>query len=130
MRDGRRYGSVRRWTAVAVVAAITPLAVLLSVRGASWRGEPFPGSFVHDNGTVPSVGRFEWTGIAAGVPFRSRVVAADDRPITSSETLYAYVASLPVGTAVRYRFAKADTVEERTVATMRFGDADYWLTTG
>ena len=130
MRDGRRYGSVGRWTALAVVATVTPLAIVLTLRGASWRGEPFPGFFVLDNRTVPSVGRFEWTGIAAGVPFHSRVVAVDGRPIDDSEALYAYVDRLPIGTPVRYRFAKGDTVEERTVATMRFGDTDYWLTTG
>ncbi len=130
MRDARRYGSFGRWTALAVVAAVTPIAIVLSVRGTSWRGEPFPGFFVLENRMVPSVGRFEWTGIAAGVPFHARVVAADGRAITDNEALYAYVRDLPIGTPVRYRFVKGEQVEERTVPTMRFGDVDYWMTTG
>jgi signal transduction histidine kinase len=130
MPDEGRSLKSQRWIALAVVATVAPLAVYCTAGGAAWLGRPFPGFFVAENRSVPSIGRFEWTGLRAGVPFHARVVAIEGRPIATSEELYAHAASVPIGTPVRYGFEKAGGTIERTVPTMRFEAVDLWLTTG
>src|SRR5262245_49705296 len=104
MHDDRRHTGSQRWIAVAVVAVMTPVALYLTSRGATWIGRPFPGFFIAENRAVPTIGRYEWTGLRAGVPFHGRLDVVDGRPITGSEELYRYTESLAVGTPVRYAF--------------------------
>ena len=93
-------------------------------------GRPFPGFFVMQNGIVPTVGLFRWTGMTHQMPFAARVVAVDGRPVRSNREVYAYVESLPVGTDVTYTIEKDGRTETRHVPTMRFAPVDYALTLG
>jgi signal transduction histidine kinase/FtsH-binding integral membrane protein len=116
--------------AVATVAAIAPLALYLTASGAAWRGRLFPGFFVVENRTIPTVGGYDWTGLRADVPFHGRVVAVDGRAVRDNEEVYEHAAALPAGSPVRYTFVKNGAEVERTVATMRFRERDFWMTTG
>ena len=130
MDIARRRTTSQRWIALAVVACVVPIAVYCTAGALRWRGRPFPGFFVAENRQLPSAGRFGWTGLAADVPFHARVVTVDGRAVGGADEVYAHAESVPVGTQVHYVFRKdADTIE-RTVPTMRFGPADFALTSG
>ncbi len=118
------------WIVAAVVVCVVPLGLYCTRLATAWRHEVFPGFFVAANRAVPSVGRYGWTGLRAGLPFHAQVVSVDGRPVTSHAALYAYVRSLPPEVEVRYGVEKHGGVREYVVPTMRFGDADFWTTVG
>src|SRR5262249_22329333 len=60
-------------------------------------GRPFPGFFVMENGIVPTVGLFHWTGMVHHMPFAARIVAVDGTPVNSNADVYARAAAVPVG---------------------------------
>jgi signal transduction histidine kinase len=118
------------WLPLAALVLAAPIALFTTIGTLDWTGRPFPGFFALCNNVVPTIGLYGWTGIEGGVPFHARVVAADGHPLHTSADLYAYAASVPVGTTVRYTLVKGERTITRTVATMRFGARDYWLTVG
>jgi hypothetical protein len=72
----------RRADAATFVAAIVSAIVLgtLAVAGSLTHvGRTFPGFVVWDDLVVVALGRPTWTGVAAGVPYRSRVVRVATR---------------------------------------------------
>ena len=113
-----------------MVLAVAPLGAYCTAHGAVWLGRAFPGFFVAENLAVPSIGRYDWTGLRHDVPFHARVVAVDGRLVRDAEEVYAAASAVPVGTPLRYTLAKDGQRFERTVPTMRFGALDYVLTTG
>jgi len=134
-RLGVHRGVSFRWLAerslpLAIFAVAIPIALFTTIATLDWPGRPFPGFFVLCNNVVPTIGVSGWTGVERGVPFHARVVAADGQAMRTSADLYGYVASVPVGTEVRYTLAKGSQTFTRTAATMRFGVRDYWLTVG
>lgn len=120
----------QRWSAALVVAAILPLAVYCTRGGVQLLDRTFPGFFVAENGQLPSAGRYQWTGLAAGVPFHARVTAIDGTPVAGGAAVAAAASARPPGTALRYTFEQHGTTRELTVPTMRFGLVDYWSTAG
>ncbi|MEB2286202.1 MAG: hypothetical protein B6D46_00030 [Polyangiaceae bacterium UTPRO1] len=119
-----------RWPALTLAALAVPIVVVAAVDTLHWPGRTFPGFFVMGNRLVPTIGLPGWTGIEAHVPFHAQVVAVEDVPVASSRAVYAYTSVRPPGTPVRYTFAKGGRTTTLTVATMRFGGRDYWLTVG
>ncbi len=118
---------------LAMLAVALPLAIFSAAKTLDWLqpgGKPFPGFFVMQNGIVPTVGLFHWTGMTHRMPFAARIVAADGRPVHSNADVYAHVASLPVGTEVEYTIERDGTRETRRVPTMLFQPFDYALTLG
>ncbi len=110
-----------------------PIALITSWKTLDWLrpgGRPFPGFFVMENGIVPTVGLFHWTGMTHRMPFAARITAADDRPVRTNADVYAYVESLPPGTPVTYVIERDGRTETRRVPTMRFERFDYALTLG
>jgi signal transduction histidine kinase len=130
MNEPSRRVVLQRWSAGVVVACLLPLALYCSAGGAALLGRTFPGFFVAENRQLPSAGRFQWTGLEAGVPFHGRVVAIDGTPVTHSAEVYARAAALPPGTPLRYVFEKYGQRTELTVPTMPFAPLDYWSTAG
>jgi signal transduction histidine kinase len=120
----------QRWAVALVVAGVVPLGFYCTVGGTALLGKTFPGFFVAENRQLPSGGRFEWTGLRAGVPFHARVVAVNDAPVGSQGAVAERAAAVPVDTPLRYTFEKHGTTTEITVPTMRFQASDYWLTAG
>ena len=133
MRDvlEQRWESYRnRWLAVAIVALVAPFGVFCTAQGVAWLGQPFPGFFVAENLTIPSVGRYTWSGIRAGVPFHSRVVAVEGVAVREAEDVYRAASTSAIGAPIRYTFVKDGARFERTVPTMRFARLDYLMTIG
>jgi signal transduction histidine kinase len=119
-----------RWPALVAAVVCFPLAVIAIVGTLHWPGHTFPGFFVLGNGVVPTVGLYGWTGMQSGVPFHARVIAVDGNPVRTSAEIYAHARGSVPGTPVRYTLEKDGATLDRTVATMRFGAQDYWLTVG
>ncbi|HEY3185999.1 MAG TPA: hypothetical protein VGJ70_00900, partial [Solirubrobacteraceae bacterium] len=93
-------------------------------------GRGFPGFIVWDNLVVVALGRPGWSGIAAEVPFRSRVVAVDDHTVRSRGELTARLEAQPVGTVHAYTFETVEGREARAVPSMIFTLGDYVATMG
>ena len=93
-------------------------------------GRPFPGFVVWDNLVVVALGRAEWTGLRAQVPFRAHVVRVDGQAVASRGALYDIVRSAPPGTVHSYVFEGPRGREERRVAAMTFTAWDYGATLG
>ncbi len=133
-RTARRSGTWQwlalRWPAVATALIAIPIAVITAAGTLYWPGRVFPGFFVMGNALVPTIGLYDWTGMARDVPFHSRVVAVDDRPVVSGADVYDYVAALSPGHVVRYTLVKDGATITRDVPAMRFTPRDYWLTVG
>lgn len=105
-----RGRAVRRWfarlPALVAAAVALPIAIACFVATLAWPGRTFPGFFLLDNGVVPTAGLYSWTGPRAGIPFLSRITAADGMAVDGSEAVYALVQRVPVGTPVRYTLDK------------------------
>ena len=116
---------------VLLLLASSTLALVAVAGSITHVGRTFPGFVVWDNLLVPSLGRAEWTGVQAGVPFRQgRVVAIDDVAVTTRDDLYAVVRASPPGTLHRYMFEGPRGREEHGVASMRLEWWDYLATIG
>lgn len=102
-------------TCFAAVVAITAASVALQV------GRPSPGFVIWQNLVVPAIGTPGWPGIQAGIPLRSSLVAVDNVPVRRANEVQAIVRRLPVGTPVRYSFARAGARETFTIPTVRLG---------
>ncbi len=116
---------------VLLLVASSALALVAVAGSITHIGRTFPGFVVWDNLLVPSLGRPEWTGVQAGVPFRQgRIVAIDGVSVTTRNDLYAVVRASPPGTPHRYVFEGARGREELGVASMQLGWWDYAATIG
>ena len=62
--------------------------------------------------------------------FQSEVLAVDGERVGSADEVYARVAGLPPGTAVRYRLERGGVEREVTVPTDRFLVRDWFLLFG
>ena len=115
------------WVAAGLSAAIILTCTLGSLR---WVNRPFPGFFLWENLFVPAVGDTDWTGHQAGVPYQSRLLAVNDRPVVSAAEVYELTARLPVGADVAYTFSPSTAPVRLTVPTMRLSPAEYFWTLG
>jgi signal transduction histidine kinase len=125
----------RASTAVRVRATVLGLAAILlatrtTVTSSAWVGKPFPGFMILDNRVVASIGLAHWPGASVPGLYQSEVVAVDGRPIASASAAYAYVASLPVGTPVRYLVRRQGREAEVVIPTQRFDLRDWTLLFG
>ncbi|MFQ5667566.1 MAG: hypothetical protein ACE5I7_14235 [Candidatus Binatia bacterium] len=116
-----------------MAASLAALIVLIcTVNSLRWVNRPCPGFFLWENLLVPAVGATNWTGYEAGLPYHSRLIVVEGRPVTSAAEVYRTAAGVPVGTAISYTFA----VEHRaapvtlTIPTMRLSIRDYLWTLG
>ncbi len=128
-----RHWLADRWLPFCLLALALPIALLTAWKTLDWLrpgGKPFPGFFVMENGVVPTVALFHWTGMTHRMPFAARIVAADGKPVHSNADVYAHVASLPTGTPVEYTIEKDGKTETRRVPTMLFRPFDYAMTLG
>ncbi|TMA37747.1 MAG: GAF domain-containing protein [Deltaproteobacteria bacterium] len=110
-----------------VTAALSAAAVVGSLASV---GRTFPGFVVWDNLFVVPLGRPNWTGIAADVPFRARVKSVDGRTVTSRRDLEALVGTTPAGTPHEYVFERPGEREHHTIPSMVFTPWDYLATLG
>ena len=131
MYESPRRVTTQRWSAGVVVACLLPLAIYCSAGGAALLGRTFPGFFVAENRLLPSAGRFQWTGLEAGVPFHSRV-DRDGRSAGRRERGDLHPRGVPAaGDAcpLRLREARGDERAHRSDdAASR--PLDYWSTAG
>lgn len=101
---------------------------MVAVAGSLARvGTTFPGFLVWDDLVVVALGRPEWTGMQAHVPFRTRVAEVDGAMIGTRGDLEAVVGGTPAGTPHQYRFTGGS---ERTVPSMRLAVVDWIATLG
>src|SRR5437870_1443127 len=98
----RMRWAARRWRPIAACLLGAPLVVIAIVSSLYWPGRVFPGFFLLTNRLVPTIGLYSWTGLAAGIPFHARVVAADDQPVQGPADAYDHAAQRSEGERVRY----------------------------
>jgi signal transduction histidine kinase len=120
------------WRPALVYALVAIALVAVAFQGSvSLIGGGFPGFVVWDNGVLVSFHRPSWTGVRAGLPFRTGVVVGvDGAPFGGGRSLREHAAGLEPGTDVRYRVREGDRVRDVAVPTMRFSAADFLLTFG
>src|SRR5262245_46925828 len=113
---------------LAMALAAATLVAVVTVDSLRTIGRTFPGFVVWDDLVVVALGRPEWTGMAAKVPFRSIVTTVDGQQVSRRPELQAVVAASPPGTLHAYGFRNRDGLQRRSIASMRFGRGD-WLAT-
>lgn len=118
------------WAFIGLGSLAMTLSLMSVLASLAFVGKTFPGFLVWDNLVVVSLGRPDWTGVRAGLPFRPRVVAIDGVPIASSAALLATVRASPAGTLHEYVLESQGERETHTIASMLFTGRDYLLTMG
>jgi signal transduction histidine kinase len=108
--------------AAAVLAALLVSSAIGCIR---WLDAPFPGFLLLENRVVASAGLSHWPAVRDGEIYQHEVVAYDGRPLADARELAAYVASVPVGTEIRYRLRRDGREQERTIATALFTARDF-----
>ena len=106
------------------------VAVIAGSSAVGWIGSTFPGFLVLENRVVASAGLASWEGTRGGEIFQREVVAADGRPIANARELAAIAAERGAGVPIRYELRRHGRSIERTIATRRFGGADFALLFG
>ena len=126
----RRADAFLFWFLSAAALALSAVSVAGSLAQV---GRTFPGFVVWNNLFVPALGRPNWNGIRAGIPFRVRLAAMDGRPVSDREGVWAIVRSAPLGAVHRYTFegppGHADATT-RAIASQRFTATDWAATMG
>src|SRR5688572_16231481 len=119
-----------RASAVLMGLAGLVVATRVTLTSVRWIGRTFPGFFLLENRVVPSVGLAHWSG--SGLPdfYQSEVLGVDGRRIASQADLYAVVAGMAPGTAVRYRVRKNGVERAVSIPTQRFTPRDWLLLFG
>ncbi len=115
----------QRWGTTVVMLAVLSIGAVCLVNGARRIGRPFPGFLVSVNHIVLSIGRRGWSGEKAERIRFAKVIAIEGHPITTATDVEAYVATLPVGTPVTYRFRKQADVFTTTVEVNLFDLSDF-----
>lgn len=115
---------------VAAGLASALLAIVALAGSLGMIGRTFPGFVVWDDLVVVALGRPEWTGIRAGVPFRGLVTSVDGRTVEDRAALEAVVGAAPAGTVHHYEFRTRAGLERLAVTSMRFGRGDWLATMG
>jgi len=113
---------------VTMALAVTTLVVVVTIGSLGLVGRTFPGFVVWGDLVVASLGRTQWTGIQAAVPFRSVVTTVNGRQVSDRAALMRVVQAAPPGTRHAYGFQDRAGLQRRSIASMRFSPAD-WLTT-
>lgn len=124
----RRRADARLFVAVGLVTTL--LGAVAALGSLQHVGRTFPGFSVWKNLVVVALGRPGWTGVAAAVPYRDRVIAVDGVPVRTRAAVERLVASAPPGTPHRYDFAGRGGPATRTVAAMRLKFHDWAATMG
>jgi signal transduction histidine kinase len=120
-----RASSAVRAAAIGLGLAAILLATWTTFTSSAWVGKTFPGFMLLDNRVVASIGLAHWSGASVPGLFQSEVVAVDGRPLGSASAIYAYVASLSVGTPVRYQVRRGGREEDVVIPTQRFDGRDW-----
>ena len=93
--------------------------------GARRIGTPFPGFLVSENRIVLSIGLQRWPIEKSDRILFATVVAVDGKPVADGSDIGRYIADLPVGTSVSYRFRKQATVFRDRIDVQRFRLKDF-----
>jgi signal transduction histidine kinase len=124
----RRRADARLFAAVGL--ATTLLGAVATFGSLQHVGRTFPGFVVWNNLVVVALGRPDWTGVAAPVPYRDRVTAVDAVPVRTRADVERVVGSAPPGTPHDYDFAGRGGATRRTIAAMRLKFHDWAATMG
>lgn len=103
------------WITITVMAIYSAICVVLA---AGWLNRTFPGFMVLQNQSTDSLYSLRWNGIQAGVQVADHVVSMNGVPISSSEMLYRYAATKPVGTPITYEFERSGLAGEPKIIKM------------
>lgn len=95
-------GRLHRFAFWATVVSLLVAAVLFFFGSLSWLDRPYPGFKVRIDREVELQLPPQSTGAKAGLMPCDRVIAVDGRPLSDPRTLYAYVATKPIGTLITY----------------------------
>ncbi|MBI3785485.1 MAG: GAF domain-containing protein [Deltaproteobacteria bacterium] len=119
----------RYWRPIFALLLAAPLTIYALKCSTNWFAQPFPGFLMMENGVVPTVGGTTWPEDKARV-FHAQVVAVDGKAVTSSDTVYRYVAQHPAGTRFEYTFRNAQGLFTLVLPSLSFGPRDYLETYG
>jgi signal transduction histidine kinase len=131
LADREWSGWARRRVAPLAIGVLSLPVVVATIAGTLyWPGRIFPGFFVLENGLVPTIGLYDWTGMRSQLPFHARVTSVEGSAVHDHAGVYAIVESRAEGTRLAYTLVKGDEQHALTVPSMRFTGRDYWLTVG
>lgn len=115
-----------RWAPTLLVCVVLAIGGVCLWNGTHRIGQPFPGFLVSENRIVLSIGRRGWSVENAERIRFAKVIAIEGRPLAASTDIDAYVAAVPVGSPVSYRFRKEAEVFTAQVTVRRFGLDDFF----
>lgn len=119
------------WSVVgAVLVAICAMGALCFKNAVQWIDQPFPGFLVNERLVVGNFGRYEWTGVQAGLRYPDKVRKIDGAAVSSAQEVQVIVQRSPIGAPLRYEIERNGMVIEVSVPTMQFGRTDFVLTFG
>lgn len=115
---------------IAASALLLALVTVSALQVVQWLGKPFPGFLLLENRVVASAGLSQWPAVQDGAIYQQEVASFDGRPLADPRELGAYIASLPIGTEINYALRRDGAVQQRSIATARFGTRDGGLLFG
>lgn len=87
------------WISITLLIVFSAVCLVLSV---GWINRTFPGFVVLKNQCLDSLYSPRWSGIQAGMQAADRIVSMDGITVASSEMIYRYAATKPVGSPITY----------------------------
>lgn len=117
----------RKGSAGALVLAVLGLALTCGVTSFRWVNTTFPGFFVMANRVIASISLPHWPVARQSHVYQHTVVAVNQQPVTTAESVYALVRRLPPGSAVTYTLEKDGRTSHVTFPSVIFTVQDYAL---
>ncbi|HEY9722478.1 MAG TPA: ATP-binding protein [Oscillatoriaceae cyanobacterium] len=100
------FAALRKAAFWSMVGALAIAAVCFFAGSLAWTHRPYPGFKLRLDRQVELQLPPSSTGAKAGLMPGDRVLAVDGKPLDDPRTLYAYVASKPLGTPITYRIER------------------------
>ena len=114
----------------AILLAVVIIGAICAVASVAWIDRPFAGVLINERMAVGNLGRYNWTGIEAGLKYPDKILKVNDRPVASMKELDEVIRHTRVGDPLTYVVDRDGHLFQITVATMRFTLADLLLTLG
>jgi len=111
-----------------MIALVT--SVICAIDSIRWVGRIFPGFTLNARMVLDGTGRYDWTGVRAGLKYPDRVVKANGRDLPTLAALMDILANAREGEAILYTVEKEGRTVELAIPTMRFTVSDLFLTCG
>src|SRR3990172_2545361 len=113
-----------------LISSVLIMSVICFVIAVKWVDKPFPGFLLNERMVIGNIGQYHWAGTQAGLKFPDKILAANNKVISSMGDLENVVQNTRIGDPIRYSVDRDGKIIEVTIPAMRFTVADLLMTFG